>query len=207
MRLEDLAALDVNFDPEAPHRPEDGWRIDDYRRALPPEPPGPPIAAGAFAVARDLLRNYQVADPAMVRATYDPEAPLAGRDMLLELRFWFIRLRVGCRVGDVTDEERVEGGRRARVWGWAYRTLEGHVEQGQMSWEVWKWIDSGEVEFRIHSYSRNAEALHPLLNLGFKLIGQRERRRYLTRACDRMERLTREALAEPRDVERHGEPV
>ena len=194
MRLEDLAALDINFDPEGPHRPEDGWRVDDYCRALAPEPPGPPVAGGSFEAAQVLLRDYRVADPRLVRATYDPDAPLEGRDMLLQLRFWFFRLHAGCRVGDVTDEERREDGRPVRVWGWAYRTLEGHIEQGQMSWEVWKWLDTGEVQFRIHSYSRNAENVNPILNLGFKLIGQRERRRYLTTACDRMERFTREAL-------------
>ena len=198
MRLEDLAALDINFDPDGPHRPEDGWRIDDYCRPLESEPPGPPVAGGSFEAAQELLRNYQVADPKLVRATYDPDAPLEGRDMLLELRFWFIRLRAGCRVGDVTDEERREDGRPVRVWGWAYRTLEGHIEQGQMSWEVWKWLDTGEVHFRIHSYSRNAENVNPILNLGFKLVGQRERRRYLTTACERMERLTREALERAR---------
>jgi uncharacterized protein (UPF0548 family) len=195
MLLEDLRRLDINYDPAAPHRPEDGWRIDDYCQPLPGEPPGPPVEGGSFATAQRLLRDYQVADPSMVRATYDAAAPLEGRDMLLELRFAFLRLHVACRVGDVTDEERREDGRPVRVWGWAYQTLEGHIEQGQMNWEVWKWLDTGEVQFRIHSYSRNAGDANPLLNLGFKLIGQRERRRYLRSACRRMAELTAAAVA------------
>ena len=32
-------------------------------------------------------------------------------------------------------------------YGWYYDTLEGHFEQGRMHYEVWKWLDTGEVEF------------------------------------------------------------
>ena len=69
----------------------------------------------------------------MVRATYDHDAPLEGRDMLLELRFLVFRTYAGCRVGEVVDEVRTVDGREVQVWGWPYRTLEGHVEQGEMS--------------------------------------------------------------------------
>ena len=30
-----------------------------------------------------------------------------------------------------------------------------------MHYEVWKWLDSGEVEFRLHAYSRRAGAARP----------------------------------------------
>jgi uncharacterized protein (UPF0548 family) len=185
-RLAALRAKPVNFDPAAPHPESEGWRVDDYCEPLPAEPPGPPASGGPFERCQKLLREYQVADPRMVRAHYDHDAPLEGRDMLLELRFGPIRLHAGCRVGDITDEERSEDGRPVRVWGWAYRTLEGHIEQGQMSWEVWKWTDTGAVEFRIHSYSRNAHARNWFVNTGFRLVGQRQRRQYLQHACKRM---------------------
>jgi uncharacterized protein (UPF0548 family) len=129
-----------------------------------------------------------------VRAYYDQAAPLEGRDMLLELRFLVFRTYVGCRVGEVTDEARTVAGRPARIWGWPYRTLEGHIEQGQMAWEVWKWLDTGEVEFRVHSYSRFAGARNPFTALGVRVFGQRQRRRYLTHACRRMSELTRAGL-------------
>ena len=87
-------------------------------------------------------------------------------------------------------------GRPVQVWGWPYQTLEGHFEQGEMTWEVWKWMDTGEVQFRIHSYSRNAESGNPILNLGFKLVGQRAAPPLPARgACERMARLTAAALA------------
>jgi uncharacterized protein (UPF0548 family) len=193
-RLADLHGRPLNYDPEAPHPPEQGWRTDDYCEPLPRESPGPPEDGGAFAIAQTLLRDYKVANPRIVRAHYDEHAPLEGRDMLLELRFLFLRTYAGCRVGRITDEERVVDGRRVRVWGWPYRTLEGHVEQGEMSWEVWKWLDTGEVQFRIHSYSRLTGAPNPLTRLGMRLIGQRERHRYLSSAGRRIAQLTVTAL-------------
>jgi uncharacterized protein (UPF0548 family) len=193
-RLAALHDKQLNYDPSAPHPPAEGWRSDEYCEALPAEPPGPPEPRGAFAIAQVLLRDYQVADPRIVRAYYDHEAPLEGRDMLLELRFLGFRTYVGCRVGEVTDETRQVAGRPAQVWGWPYRTLEGHVEQGEMAWEVWKWLDTGEVQFRIHSYSRLTRAPNPIMRLGMRLVGQRRRRRYLSGACRRVARLTAQTL-------------
>ncbi len=190
-RLAELEQRPLNYDPDAPHDEADGWRVDDYCEPLPTEPPGPPVPGGPFERCQTLLREYEVADPAMVRAHYDHDAPLSGRTMLLEIRFGPIRLHVGCRVGDITDEERSEDGRPLRVWGWGYQTLEGHIEQGQMNWEVWKWMDTGEVQFRIHSYSRNAHARNWFVNTGFKLIGQWQRHLYLSKACRRMAELVR----------------
>jgi uncharacterized protein (UPF0548 family) len=193
-RLAALAGRAVNFDPDASHPESEGWRIDEYRTALPSEAPGPPVAGGPFEVAQTLLRDYRVADPSMVRAHYDPDAPLEGRDMLLELRFGVFRTFGGCRVGPVTDERREVDGRPVQVWGWPYRTLDGHIEQGEMAWEVWKWLDTGEVQFRVHSYSRMVGSRNPFTIAGVWLFGQRERRRYLTSACRRMRDLTEQGL-------------
>ncbi len=52
-------------------------------------------------------------------------------------------------VGGVYEETRDIGDRQARVFGWSYRTLEGHFEQGEMHYEAWKWLDTGNVEFRL----------------------------------------------------------
>jgi uncharacterized protein (UPF0548 family) len=193
-RLEALHDRPVNYDPDAPHRESEGWRVDDYCEPLPGEPPGPPVDGGPFRIAQRLLRDYRVADPSIVRAYYDHDAPLEGRDMLLELRFLMFRTFAGCRVGEVTDERRDLDGRPVQVWGWPYRTLAGHVEQGEMSWEVWKWLDTGDVEFRIHSYSRMVRSGNPVTLLGFRLLGQRERRRYLTSALTRIRELTEQGL-------------
>ncbi len=199
-----LAALrdrPLNFDPDelrdAGERAgaDAGWHVDDYEQALPAEPPGEPVAGGSFAIAQRLMRDYAFADPAMVRAVYDPSGDLAERNMLLQVRFGPLRFFLGCRVGTITDETRTVDGRAVRVWGWSYGTLAGHVERGQMDWTVWKWLDDGAVEFRIHVVSRRAEVRNPILRLGFRLVGRSQQTRFARRACERMRELVADELA------------
>jgi len=132
------------------------------------------------------MRDYEFADPEIVRAVYHADDPLAGRDMLLQVRFFGLRFRFGVRVGGVIDETRRLGGREVRVWGWNYATLQGHFEMGQMDYEVWKWLDTGAVEFRIHVVSRAGRIPNPIVRLGFRLFGRREQVRFAKRACERM---------------------
>jgi uncharacterized protein (UPF0548 family) len=189
--LDELHERAPNFDlaATAQRTPQHGWHVDDYRQPLPPEPPGPPAPGGSWAIARRLMRDYEFADPRIIRALYHPDRPLEGRDMLLEARFLGLRFRFGVRVAAVIDEQREREGRPVRVWGWSYRTLQGHIEMGQMDYEAWKWCDDGAVEFRIHVVSRAARIPSPLVRLGFRLVGRREQRRFARHACARMERL------------------
>ena len=198
-----LAALSerpLNFDPAELRDadPRRGWHVDDYRQALPPEPPGDPVAGGSFQVARRLMRDYAFADPAMVHAVYDPAGELARRNMLLQVRFGPLRMFFGCRVGAITDEVQTIDGRPVRVWGWSYGTLAGHVERGQMDYAVWKWLDDGAVEFRIHVVSRRAKVRNPIIGLGFRLVGRGQQTRFARRACERMGELV------ARELEREG---
>ncbi|HUR85892.1 MAG TPA: DUF1990 family protein [Solirubrobacteraceae bacterium] len=195
--LTQLAARSLNFDPEeiASASPERGWSIDDYRGPLPGEPPGEPVADGSFEIARRLMSDYSFADPSIVRAVFDPAGGLANRNMLLQVRFGPLRFYFGCRVGAITDETRTVDGRRVRIWGWSYGTLEGHVERGQMDWLVWKWLDDGAVEFRIHVVSRRALVRNPIVRLGFRLVGRRQQQRFARRACERMRELVERELA------------
>ena len=191
-RLAGLAERPFNYtpDPDRPPSEQDGWHLDDMREPLPHEPSGDPVDDGSWEVARELMRAYQVADPAVVRGTYRHDAPLDGRDMLLQIRFVGLRFYVGVRVTEVYDETREVDGRPARIFGWSYGTLEGHFEEGQMHYEVWKWLDTGDVEFRLHAFSRTARSGPPLLRLGFRLLGRREQLRFYRQVCLRMGRLT-----------------
>ena len=191
-RLAELADRRLNYDAEAERPPseQDGWHLDDLTEPLPHEPSGPPVEDGSWEVARELMRAYQVADPDVVRAAYSDDTPLAGRDMLLQIRFLGLRFYVGVRVGDVYDETRTVDGRTARVFGWGYSTLEGHFEEGEMHYQVWKWLDTGDVEFRLHAFSRTARTGPPLLRLGFRLVGRREQLDFYRQVCLRMRRLT-----------------
>jgi uncharacterized protein (UPF0548 family) len=192
-----LADKGLNFDPDQRQQGTgvDGWKVDDYLQPLPPEPPGPPRPGGSFEVARRLVRDYQFADPAIVRAVYAADSPLERRDMLLEGRFCGLRFHFGVRVGGLVDAEQAVDGRPVRRWGWNYRTLQGHLEMGQMDYEVRKWLDSGEVDFRIHVVSRPAHIPNPVIRLGFRVFGRRVQRRFARHACQRMARLTAARLA------------
>ena len=195
-RLAALARKRVNFDAEriGEYARTPGWRIDDLVESLPHELPGPPQRDGTWALARRLTTEYQLADPAVLRAVYARDAPLEGRDMLLRIRFLGLRFDVGVRVGEVYDEQRDVDGRRAHVFGWAYRTLEGHFEQGEMHYQVWKWLDTGDVEFRIHAVSKAADAGPWVLRTGFRLVGRPHQLRFYRQTCRRVRRLTEAEL-------------
>jgi uncharacterized protein (UPF0548 family) len=175
----------------------DGWEIDEYRRPLPPEQPGPPVADGPWELGRQVLLHYEFADPGIVTAVYKEDVPLAERTMLLELRFHGLRFHAGVRVSAVRDEEVETGGQTARVWGWSYRTLQGHLEMGQMDYELWKWLESGAVEFRIRRYARAARIPNPVVRLGFRLFGRREQIRFAENALERLSCLVEARLAHP----------
>jgi uncharacterized protein (UPF0548 family) len=188
-RLAELPHRSLNFDPDAvaDASPGTGWTVTDLCQALPSEPPGNPTHDGSWQIARRLMSGYEFADPSIVRAYYDPDVPLEHRNMLLKLQaFGIAHLYVGVRVGEVYEETRAHGDARVCVWGWNYRTLEGHVEVGQMDWEVWKWLDDGRVEFRVHAVSRPAPIHNPLIRLGFHLLRARERRAFLESTKTRM---------------------
>jgi uncharacterized protein (UPF0548 family) len=205
--LAELPNKPLNFDLPALENPDaqGGWRITDVCQPLPGEPAGPPIEDGSWEIARRLMRGYEFADPSIVRAYYDPEVALEHRNMVLELRaLGLVRVFVGVRVGEVYERAPVIEGRRVRVWGWNYRTLEGHVERGQMDWEVWKWLDSGEVEFRVHSVSRYAPIANPIVALGFRILRGHERRVFLDSTRTRMKTFVELAL---RGREHRGEPI
>ena len=186
--LAGLAARSPNVDLQGLESGR-GWHDDDFRRPLVAEPPGPPLPDGSWEAARELVAAYAFADPATVRAVFDRDAPLEGRNMLLDLRFAGLHLYVGVRVTAVRDELRRVGGREARVWGWDYVTLDGHLEAGRRAFEVWKWLKTGAVEFRTFARARPALE-HPVLRLGFYLFGRRRRAEFGRTACARMARLT-----------------
>jgi len=186
-RLAALRERPLNFDPDT--LGEQGWERDDYRQVLPGEEPGPPEPGGSWETAAALSRGYAFADPSLVEAHYDPRVPLEQREMLLILHALGARIYAGVRVGSAGTETREREGREAQVFFWNYRTLEGHVEAGQRDFEVWKWLDSGQVEFRTHARSRPADA-NPVIRLGFRLLGRHKQVEFGRRACTRMALLT-----------------
>jgi uncharacterized protein (UPF0548 family) len=195
--LGELPQKRLNFDVAAlvDASPSSGWTTTDLRQPLPSEPPGAPVDGGSWQIARRLMSGYEFADPSIVRAYYDPAVPLERRNMLLRLQAFGVAHFVGVRVGEVYDHTRELDGRTARIWGWNYRTLEGHVERGQMDWEVWKWLDDGRVEFRVHAVSRPARIPNLIIRVGFRLLRGHERQAFLESTKRRMRTFTELALA------------
>jgi uncharacterized protein (UPF0548 family) len=200
--LSSLRGRGLNYDPaDAPEggRPDGHWHVDGAEVVVGRETAGAPAAGGPWGLACRLVAQYEFTNGRIVRAVYRPADDLLGRDMLLEGRFWILRFYLGVRVTAVTDETR-EGGRGAeRVWGWSYQTLQGHLEQGRLSYEVIKNLASGRVTFRVSGYSRAAPIPNPLIRLGFALFGRWTQRRFYRSVQLRMRALVQAG--------QHGRPL
>ncbi|MEQ3554352.1 DUF1990 family protein [Pseudonocardia nematodicida] len=175
------------------------WHVDHGRALVGTERPGPPEAGGDWERACAVLRDYQFTDHHRLRGIFRPGDPLLGRDMLLEGRFGPLRFHLGVRVTATVDDER-DG---TRVWGWTYETLQGHLEQGRLTYEVVKDLTTGEVEFVIRAFSRPARIPHPLYRLGFGLFGRPVQLEFYHRAGQRV----RDLLADARSGRPLPEPV
>lgn len=189
-----------NFAPDllAHLGPADGWRRDHHAIELPAEAPGPAAAAGSFAAARQVLRDYAFPPPRLLVGIYKPGAPLAGRLMLLRARFLGFTFWLGVRVGPVLDEAaRPTPQGPEQVWGYGYRTLQGHFEQGQIDFTLHKNQQTGAIQFHIDAVSQASVIRNPFYWLGFKLFGRPLQRRFARQSLARMRGLVLEALAQP----------
>lgn len=198
-RLDALAAADYNLDLDAEHPAADGWHLDHHDGALPPEPPGPPLPAGApgasFAAARELVRDYAFPDPRLVTGIFSPGEPTPGRPMLLRARFLGLTFWFGVKVGSVTDGVRETDAGPVSVYGFDYATLAGHFERGQIAFEVRKTHATGAVAFHIDAFSRPDRIGNPFLRLGFRLFGRRLQLRFARTAVERVQRFVGQELA------------
>jgi hypothetical protein len=174
-----------------------GWQIDNYSIGLPGEPPGESVPGGSFEVAKQIILNYEFPDPSLVTGIFPPEDPLSDRIMIIRARFLLFTFLFGVRIARVIDEIReTEKRGNAKVWGFSYQTLEGHFEMGEITFEVWKFLNSGDVEFRIHAYSKTSLIRNPFYRLGFRLFGRSLQKRFSRTALARMQQLVVARLAE-----------
>jgi uncharacterized protein (UPF0548 family) len=186
----DLASRTVNFDErDAPPYARAGWHQDRVTIELGHEAPGEPEKCGLAEIAGDLVNSYEFSDPRVLRAAYKHPGDLVGRNMLLEGRFLFLRFLMGVRIVAAHDEL-IDGpnGPERRV-GWSYATLDGHLEQGLLRYEIAKEIDTGRVEFRIIAYSRWSPIANRLVRTGFNLMGRRTQLTWYHHAMTRLRRL------------------
>ncbi len=190
------AKVNYDFSRQNEYTSATGWRLDDYETDLPAEVPGPPGAAGSFAAAQDVLRRYAFPPPDLITGIFVPDSPLENRVMLLRAQFLFFKFYFGVRVSEVTDEAaRATPGGPERVWGYGYRTLEGHFERGQINFSIHKNLTSGTVQFRVHAVSQSGQIRNPFYWLGFKLFGRTLQRKFARESLTRMREMVSAALA------------
>ena len=188
-RLEAFGKAKVNFDLErtSEYTAENGWRIDDYETELPAEAPGPPAPGGSWQAAQQILRAYTFPPSDLITGIFVPDAPLEDRTMVLRAQFLFFTFWFGVRIGGVTDEARkLPDGGQEQVWGYNYRTLEGHFERGQIEFTVHKNLGTGRVTFHIHAFSQPGRIRNPFYWFGFKLFGRMLQRRFAHQSLERM---------------------
>jgi len=190
--LDGLRRRTINYDPA--RAPEDGdpdghWHVDSGETVIGQEPPGPPVPGGPWETACTLVRQYEFAEPRILRGVYRNGGELEGRDMLLEGRFAVLRFYLGVRVTAIIDQTTDT----ERVWGWSYQTLEGHLEQGRLTYEVIKDMTTGRVRFRVRGYSRMAPIPSLVVRLGFRLFGRWTQQRFYLRVQRRMRAMVQAA--------------
>ena len=188
--VSELRHRPVNYDEkQAPPFVTEGWHQDRRVLELGYEAPGEPAPGGLVDTAGALVNSYEFSDPAILRAAFRYPGDLVGRDMLLEGRFLVLRFLIGVRITAQHDEVRDGSHGPERVIGWSYQTLRGHLEQGRLTYEVAKELETGRVEFRIIAHSRRAPIPNPVLRQGFHHFGRRTQLRFYRHALERLRRL------------------
>ena len=171
-----------------------GWNVDAREIGLPPEAPGPPEADASFAMARHILTAYSFPPPRLIRGRFDPAAPLDGRAMLLTATFLWMHFELPVRVSRVIDETRRGEEDAETAWGYSYQTLAGHIERGEITFEIIKTIATGAVRFRIHSFSQTGHIANPVYRLGFRVVGRRLQARFAVQSLRNMQQQVTRAL-------------
>lgn len=188
-RLAGLHALDLNFtDPPERMTPANGWRRYHSSAVVGQASPGPPAADGPFARGQTAVASYAFSDPRIVIGHFDPDVPLRGRRMLLEMR----ALRVLHYLsGVVVGAVRAETEEGQTVFGFRYDTLEGHIESGSEWFLLTKAHETGEIRFDIKAVWRPGHFPNWWSRAGFSWLGPRYQRLWHYRAHAHLARLIR----------------
>ena len=196
VQLAALKGRPVSF-ADAPDDPADddaltpapGWTVEQYETSLGYELPGPPHVDRLFTRAQQAIRAYRFADPRITHGHFDPQTPLLGREILVDVHALMLRFLVGLRVGAVLD--RVEGppGAERTRFGIRLDTLAGHLLHGSEWIVVSKEHRSGEVRLRISVRSRPAPPPAWWMGSGFRLFSRQTRTRWRRQAARRLRAL------------------
>ncbi len=169
-RLARVKSAGLNFPMTGPESQEGkNWRRYYSESIIAKEKPGPPIAEGPFYIAWKAIKEYQFSDPGIVVGHFNPNDPVDGRSMLLELKVLGLRYLCGVRVTAVREEHR----HNETQYAFRYETLEGHIEVGSEWFFLTKRHDSGEIWFRISASWRPGHFPNWWSRVGFEMVGRR----------------------------------
>lgn len=172
-----------------------GWNVDAREAPLPSEAPGPQAKDGSFAAACAILAQYTFPPARLIRGRFDPAAPLANRAMLLTARYLWFTFELPVRVSRVIDVTREGRDGSEYAWGYSYQTLAGHLERGEITFEIVKQLVTGAVAFRIHSFSQTGHIGNLVHRIGFRLVGRRLQRRFAEESLKNMQLLVGASIA------------
>jgi hypothetical protein len=183
LRLRLVPCLPRNFreDP-ATLRANSMWREHCSEGDVALEPPGPPQPGGAFERLIPLVERYTFSDPRIVAGHFDPDTPLLGRPMLLELKALGLHFLCPTRVGDVRDERDAQ----QSLFGFRYETLEGHIECGAEWFLLRKDHATGRVSFQIRAHFHDGQFPNAWSRYGFRLLAPYYQRQWHALARQRL---------------------
>lgn len=171
-----------------------GWHHYYSEAVVGREPPGSPLVEGPFARGCIALEAYAFSDPRIVIAHFDPNEPLLGRHILLEMRaFRILHYLAGAVVSAVRDEEAGD----EHVFGFRYDTLDGHIERGIEWFLLRKHLTTGEIRFRIEAAWQPGQFPNWWSRLGFSLVGPHYQKKWHHQAHALLWRLMREPDVHP----------
>lgn len=172
-----------------------GWHVDAREVSLPAEAPGAPEDDGPFAIACAIVREYTFPPRSLIRGAFDPAAPLENRAMLLTARFLWMTFELPVRVSRVIDVTRAGRNGDEYAWGYSYQTLAGHLERGEITFEIIKHLASGSITFRIHSFSQTGHIANFVHRIGFRIVGRRLQQRFAEHSLKNMQLLVSAGVA------------
>lgn len=172
-RLQELVQLKELFDGQSQYTRSHGWNLDHYVIALPNEKIGEIQENGSFVRACEILKEYSFVPKHLITGIFDPSVPLEQRRMLLKGQFLFLTFWFGVKISRVIhQQQRLSNGYTEQVWGYSYRTLEKHFEEGEITFTIHKILETGKVTMKIDAISRTGTIKNPFFRIGFKLFGR-----------------------------------
>lgn len=165
--------------------PERGWNHVRSHAVVAREITGLPTRGGPFERARELVARFEFSDPRVVVGHFDPESPLQGRVLLLELKAARLHFLAPVRIGATLEESASNETR----FGYCFETLDGHIERGREWFLLTKDHRTGAVRFKIEADWGPGQFPGWWARLGFALLGRRYQRAWHRLAHVRLRRL------------------